>query len=56
MLSTVDPETYRLPTIIASRTYAFATAVTLVSALVSALLVRRKLDHLDLVEVLKMRS
>jgi putative ABC transport system permease protein len=56
MLSTVDPETYRLPTVIASRTYAFATAVTLVSALVSALLVRRKLDRLDLVEVLKMRS
>lgn len=56
MLSTVDPETYRLPTIIAPRTYAFATTVTLVAALVSALLVRRKLDHLDLIGVLKTRE
>lgn len=56
MLSTVDPETYRLPTMIASQTYAFATTVTLVAALVSALLVRRKLDHLDLIGVLKTRE
>lgn len=56
MLSTVDPETYRLPTMISSQTYAFATAVTLVAALVSALLVRRKLDRLDLIGVLKTRE
>ena len=52
----VDPETYRLPVIISPRTYAFAAAVTLVSAVVSALLVRRKLDRLDLIGVLKTRE
>jgi len=56
ILSTVDPETYRLPTMIASETYAFATTVTIAAALVSALLVRRKLDHLDLIGVLKTRE
>ena len=56
ILSTVDPETYRLPTMIASQTYAFATVVTLTAALASALLVRRKLDHLDLIGVLKTRE
>jgi putative ABC transport system permease protein len=53
---TVDPENYRIPVIISVRTYAFATLVTLGSALVSALLVRRKVDHLDLIGVLKTRE
>lgn len=53
---TVDPETYRLPVVISLRTYAFAAAVTLVSAVVSALLVRRRLDRLDLIGVLKTRE
>ena len=51
-----DPEMYRFPVIIAPRTYAFATVVTLGSAFVSALLVRRKLDRLDLIGVLKTRE
>ncbi len=54
--STVDPEMYRLPVFISPRTYAFAAAVTLVSAVVSALLVRRQLDRLDLIGVLKTRE
>ena len=49
----VDPEAFRLPLYIADRTYAGAAAVALVAGLLSALLVRRKLDHLDLVGVLK---
>jgi hypothetical protein len=53
---TVDPETYRLPLVLTSRSYAFAAAVTLVAAAVSALLVRRRLDQLDLVAVLKTRE
>ena len=36
MMSQTDPEVYRLPTIISPRTYAFATAVTLAAALLSA--------------------
>jgi putative ABC transport system permease protein len=56
MMSNVDPETYRLPVIISERTYAFAVAVTLASALVSALLLRRKVHRIDLVGVLKTRE
>lgn len=56
IMATADPERYRMPAIISSQTYAFATAVTLISGLVSALLVRRKLDQLDLIGVLKTRE
>ncbi len=52
----VDPETYRLPVILTPRSYAFAAAVAIAASAVSALLVRRKLDHLDLVAVLKARE
>jgi putative ABC transport system permease protein len=56
VMSTADPERYRMPAIISSRTYAFATLVTVGAGLVSALLVRRKLDRLDLIGVLKTRE
>lgn len=56
IMAGADPERYRMPAIISSQTYAFATAVTLGSGIVSALLVRRKLDHLDLIGVLKTRE
>jgi putative ABC transport system permease protein len=52
----VDPETYRLPVLLTSKSYAFAVIVTLIAAVVSALLVRRRLDHLDLIAVLKTRE
>jgi putative ABC transport system permease protein len=52
----VDPETYRLPVLLTSKSYAFAVVVTLIAAVVSALLVRRRLDHLDLIAVLKTRE
>ncbi len=53
LASTMDPELFRLPLYIAPRTYVLAAVIALVSGLVSALLVRRQLDHLDLVAVLK---
>lgn len=56
MMSTVDAEIYRLPVVVSSATYAFGVATTLVAALVSALVVRRKLDELDLVSALKARE
>jgi len=56
MMSNVDPETYRLPVVVSMQTYLFAVAVTLASALVSALLLRNKLNKIDLVEVLKTRE
>lgn len=56
MMATADPEQYRFPVIISLKTYVFAGGVTLAAAVVSALLVRRKLDHLDLTAVLKTRG
>ena len=56
IMSTVDPEGYRMPAIVTARTYAFAAATTIAAALASALVVRRRLDHLDLVAVLKTRE
>ncbi|MDH5671336.1 MAG: FtsX-like permease family protein [Myxococcales bacterium] len=56
MMSQNDPELYRFPVVISGRTYAFATLVTLGAALLSALLVRGRLDRLDLIGVLKTRE
>jgi putative ABC transport system permease protein len=56
IVSRVDLETYRLPTLLSVRSYAFAACVTLLAALFSAFLVRRRLDHLDLIGVLKTRE
>lgn len=52
----LDTEMYRIPLVIESATYGFATAVTLISAMLSGLIVRRRLDRLDLVSVLKTRE
>ena len=54
--STVDPETYRMPVVISPSTYALAAGVVLAASAASALLVRNKLDHLDLIAVLKTRE
>ncbi len=51
-----DTEVYRLPLVISSRTYAYAAITVLVSAALSGLIVRRKLDRLDLIGVLKSRE
>jgi putative ABC transport system permease protein len=51
-----DTELYRFPLVISARTFAFAAATTIAAALVSGLVVRRKLDGLDLVAVLKTRE
>ncbi len=56
LASTLDPEEYRFPLMVSPQTYAYATVVVLAAALVSALLVRRRLDHLDLIGVLKTRE
>lgn len=52
MLS-IDPENYRMPAVVSAATYTFAAVITMGAGLISALLVRRKLDHLDLIAVLK---
>ncbi len=56
MMAANDPEAFRFPTAISDHTYAFAALVTVLAAVASALLVRRKLDKLDLIEVLKTRE
>lgn len=47
---------FRIPVIIEPATYSLAAAVVIVSAAVSGLIVRHRLDHLNLVEVLKARE
>ncbi len=49
-------ELFRLPVVIELSTYSMSAAVVLGSAAVSGLIVRRRLDRLDLVEVLKARE
>ena len=51
-----DPEQFRMPFLISTRTYAFAMCVIMAAGALSALLVRRKLDQLDLIAVLKTRE
>jgi putative ABC transport system permease protein len=51
-----DPEQFRMPMLISSQTYAFAFVVISAAAALSALLVRRRLDSLDLIGVLKTRE
>lgn len=49
-------ELFRIPLVIERATYAWASVVVLVAAAVSALIVRRRVDRLDLIEVLKTRE
>lgn len=56
LTTTLDTELFRIPLIIDPTTYAFAVIVVLVASVLSGLIVRRKLDHLDLVAVLKSRE
>ena len=51
-----DTELYSFPLAVAPRTYALSTLAVLTATVLSGLLVRRKLDSLDLVEVLKTRE
>lgn len=52
----LDTELYRIPLIIFPRTYAYAVVTVIFATLVSGLIVRRKLDDLDLVAVLKAKE
>jgi putative ABC transport system permease protein len=56
MMSDVDPEAFRLPTIVDSSSYATAAVVTVMASLVAGYIVRRRLDSLDLIGTLKTRD
>jgi putative ABC transport system permease protein len=55
-MKTVDQETFRWQVVIAPTTYFLAVVVVLLASAASALWVRRSLDSLDLVSVLKARE
>jgi putative ABC transport system permease protein len=52
----LESDLFRVPVVLEPATYSLAAAVVVVSAFLSGLIVRRKLDHLDLVEVLKAKE
>ncbi|ACL72562.1 conserved hypothetical protein [Thioalkalivibrio sulfidiphilus HL-EbGr7] len=56
LVGTMDSDLYRVPLVITPDAYAFAAAVILVATVLSALVVLRRLNRLDLVEVLKSRE
>jgi len=56
MVSSIDAELFRFPLIISPATMAFAAGVTILASVISGLIVRRRLDTLDLVSVLKQRE
>ena len=56
MASTAQTELFRVPFVIEPSTYALSALVVAVATALSALLVGRKINHLDLVEVLKARE
>jgi putative ABC transport system permease protein len=56
MVHSFQTDLYRIPIVIAPSTYSFAATVVLVSAAISAWLIKRRLDRLDLVAVLKTKE
>lgn len=51
--TTMQNDLFRVPVVLVPQTYAYAAAVVLISAILSGLAVRRRLDQLDLIAVLK---
>lgn len=56
MLQEIPKDIFRMPLIIEYSTYAVAATVVIIASLLSGLVVRTRLDHLDLVAVLKTRE
>jgi putative ABC transport system permease protein len=56
MVAAFDTELYRFPLVVSMRSYAISALIVLLASTASGLLVRRRLDHLDLMEVLKSRE
>jgi putative ABC transport system permease protein len=52
----ISSELFRVPLVVGDSTYSLAAAVVVISACFSGLIVRHRLDHLDLVAVLKARE
>lgn len=56
MVQGFNSELYRVPLVVERSVYAWASVIVFASALASALVVRQRIDRLDLIEVLKTRE
>ena len=56
IVSAFETELYRIPLVIKPATYGKAIIITLAATIITTLLVRKRLDHLNLVKVLKTRE
>ena len=56
LVTSLNSETYRIPLVVSVQTYFWTATITLVAAAASALLVRRRLNRMDLIAVLKTRE
>jgi putative ABC transport system permease protein len=56
LIAGFESDLFRIPLVVSSQTFAQSSLVVLGAALVSALLVRRRIDRFDLVQVLKTRE
>jgi len=56
LVTSLNSETYRIPLVVSGQTYFWTAAITLVSATASGMLVRRRLNRMDLISVLKTRE
>ena len=56
VLAAMASETYRIPLVVSFRTYLLAAGATVVAAVASGWLVRRRMDRMDLISVLKTRE
>lgn len=56
MVQGMQTEYIRIPFVISQQTYVYSGLIIMVAALISGLIVRRKLDRLDLIKVLKTRE
>ena len=56
LVTSMASETYRIPLVVSVETYFWTALITIVAATASALLVRRRLNRMDLIAVLKTRE
>jgi putative ABC transport system permease protein len=56
VISGIQSDLFRVPLVVSPATFAKASLVVIAAAVVSALIVRRRIDRLKLVEVLKTRE
>jgi putative ABC transport system permease protein len=56
IVQSISTELYRVPLVINREVYAWASIVVFAAAVISGLVVRRRIDRLDMVEVLKTRE